>query len=615
MWPAAGRDVAAQAFRRGAFFWETPLFWGSVGVLVLALFAFAYRQKQQQAVRLQHAVDARTAELQQSNAALLESKNRIAKQANALQRADDLKTRFLTNISHEFRTPLTLTFGPIDDLLHGHFASLADARPHFNRARRNGSRLLRLINQLLDLSQLGAGAARLRAQPGDLSEFMQTIVAPFVSLAERRRITFAVDVPTEPLPFVFDTDKIEKIVVNLLSNAFKFTPKAGTVTVQLAAVPNTDTVQLVVADTGVGIAAEHLPHLFEQFYQAEDGPTRSHEGSGVGLALVKELATLHGGSVEVTSEVGKGTRFVVNVASASVTSLDEPRPVIAAEEEIELEEPASGDGMAVPDVVASEHVILIVEDNPDMRAYLVGHLSPFYIVREARDGQDGLEQAQADVPDLVLTDVMMPRLDGLGLCAALKADRATSHIPILMLSAKADVASRITGYQTGADAYLPKPFDARELRARIQALLTERARLWARMRTAQADVAEETTALEPAPQALPPLEAAFLADVDTCLTAHLSDPAFTVDILADTLSLSPRQVHRKLTALTDETPSQRLRRMRLEEAAQLLQAGAHTVKQVAFAVGFKSESAFTRSFRQHFDVVPSAYVPDAAAAE
>lgn len=589
------------------------MFWGSVGVLILALFAFAYRQKQQQAVRLQHAVDARTTELQQSNAALLESKNRIAKQADALQRADDLKTRFLTNISHEFRTPLTLTFGPIDDLLHGHFASLEAARPHFNRARRNGSRLLRLINQLLDLSQLGAGAARLRAQPGDLSEFMRTVVAPFVSLAERRRITFVVEVPAEPLPFVFDTDKIEKIVVNLLSNAFKFTPKEGTVTVQLTAVPHTDTVQLVVADTGVGIAAEHLPHLFEQFYQVDDGPTRSHEGSGVGLALVKELATLHGGSVEVTSTVGKGTQFVVSVASVAATDSAEPSPVGAVEDGDDLNEPVSGDGMATPEAVRSEHVVLVVEDNPDMRAYLVDHLSPFYTVREAKDGQDGLEQAQADVPDLVLTDVMMPRLDGLGLCAALKADRATSHIPILMLSAKADVASRITAYQTGADAYFPKPFDARELRARIQALLIERARLWERMRTVPADTAQESTAPEQTSHVLPPLEAAFLADVDACLAAHLSDPDFNLNRLAEALNLSPRQVHRKLSALVDETPTKRLRRMRFEEAKRLLRAGTLTVKQVAFAVGFKSESAFTRSFRQHVGTVPSAYLPEAMA--
>lgn len=607
-WSAA----TSQPFVREAHFWETRLFWVTMGLLGLGLFVYAYWQKQQQAVRLQQAVVARTAELQATNTALRASTDRIAKQAEDLQRAATLKTRFLTNISHEFRTPLTLTFGPIDDLLHGQFSSLDEARPHFNRARRNGSRLLRLINQLLDLSQLGAGATRLTPRRDDLAAFLHGVIAPFLSLAERRRIRLDLDLPDAPLPFVFDADAVDKITVNLLSNAFKFTDQGGTITLRLTAGPDADFAVLEVADTGTGIPAEHQPRLFERFYQVDDGPTRPHEGSGVGLALVKELATLHGGSVEVESVPGEGSRFVVRLAQLEADTEAAP----AVEEIPQVNVPpvqlAPNDLAASAAEDTAQPVILVAEDNPDMRSYLVAHLTPHYQILEAVDGQEGLTQAQAEVPDLVLTDVMMPRLDGLGLCAALKQDRRTSHIPILMLSAKADVASRITGYETGADAYLPKPFDARELRARVQALLTERTRLWQSHRATQpqpADAPPLPTDEAPAAPALPPAEQAFLDELDAHLTTEFSRPDLTLSDIAEALHLSDRQLRRKVTALTGASPSDRLRHLRLAHARDLLRAGTHTVKQVAFAVGYKNESAFSRAFSQHFGTAPSSLLP------
>lgn len=554
-------------------------------------------------------------------AAIEEARQAEATRAEELRLANETKSRFLANISHEFRTPLTLTFGPLDDLLGGRFASIEEARPHLETARRNGGRLLRLINQLLDLSKLDAGALLLQARPHDLVAHLQSLAALFDSIAENRGITFTTHLPDAPLHQVYDSDKIEKVVINLLSNAFKFTEPGGKIGLTLAAAA--DGVQIEVVDTGTGIAEENLPHLFDRFYQVESDTTRTHEGTGIGLALAKELVELHSGTIDVQSRVGFGTTFTVTLpVLTKVESSTETKPADAA---VDAAPVAVGDGAAqsitgsltIPaalrkdtadDETSEEEgatVVLVVEDNADMRAYIRGHLDDLVSVVEAENGRLGVEEAQAQVPDLVLSDVMMPEMDGLELCAAIKADERTSHIPVVLLTARAQVEHRIAGFASGADAYLPKPFNAEELRVRVQTLIAERRRL--RRRFAGVVVAEAEGEKNEAAPSLPPREAAFVEKVEAVINEHIGDTQFGVEQLAEELLLSRRQLFRKLRALTEETPSAIIRRHRLERAALLLAQGAETIKEVSYAVGFQSASSFTKAFQQVHGMTPTEY--------
>ncbi|MEM8598765.1 MAG: ATP-binding protein [Bacteroidota bacterium] len=602
--------------------------------LTFGLVHYRLHQTERRARHLEAAVDAQTETLRRQN-------TQLEQQTAELEHAAELKTRFLASISHELRTPLTLTFGPIEDFLRGEYGSVAEARPHFARARSNGRRLLRLINQLLDLSRLGAGAASLTPtpQPNNLGAHVRHLTALFATHAEQRGVTLHTRIVEPPFTHEFDADVIEKIVVNLVSNAFKFTPAGGTVRVSLKA--EDDVAVLVVEDTGIGIALEEQAQVFERFYQVESGPTRSHEGSGVGLALVRELVELHSGSVAVWSQPGVGSCFTVRLPGLACPSASTPLvptppacPASPGKAEQLSQDASSVDALfdeiaSVPEPAsatalmdASLPLVLVVEDNADMRAYLSAQLGRYARVETAADGAAGIEHARSVVPDLVVTDVMMPRVDGLALCATLKGDTRTSHIPVLLLSARADVKSRIAGYDLGADAYLAKPFHAGELRAQVTGLLRERARLRARFaalrrRTEHPNTethADHTVAPpagaaheDAAQAALPPREAAFLADLEAAIEAGLDDPGFTTNRLAEALALSRRQLQRKLSALTGDSPGSLIREARLNRAATLLAAGELSVKEVAAAVGFRSTSAFSRAFRDRFGVTPSTY--------
>lgn len=541
---------------------------------------------------------------------------RTQEQAEELRRANDLKSRFLANISHEFRTPLTLTFGPLDDLLNGHFHLDDDARPHIERARRNGSRLLRLINQLLDLSKLDAGALLLRPSRQDLAVQLRQIAGLFESIAITRDIQFLVEIPESSGYKVYDAEKIEKVIVNLLSNAFKFTPSGGKVSLAFEEDAEANAT-FSIADTGPGIAEEHLPYLFDRFYQVEDATTRSHEGSGIGLSLVKELVELHEGTVTVESTLGFGSRFMVRLPY---------QEWVAVPDEAEL---ASGDGaaqpklsdsliatpmpLAKPEPVPQEAtVILVIEDNSDMRAYIRAHLEGMFTVLEAANGRLGLEKACEEIPDLVLSDVMMPEMDGLEVSKALKEDNRTSHIPVVLLTARAQVEHRIQGFEAGADAFLPKPFNAQELQVRVRTLIEERRRLRKRFTDAPDDVPESQTIALAQSAALPSREAAFLKNLDTLIEAHLADSQFGVDALAEALHMSTRQLFRKLKAIIDAKPAVLIRRKRLEHAAALLSTGEVSVKEVCYAVGFQSTSSFSRAFREFHGIPPSSYAERAS---
>jgi signal transduction histidine kinase/DNA-binding response OmpR family regulator len=518
---------------------------------------------------------------------------------------DKLKTRFFTNISHEFRTPLTLILGPLADLKRRF-----PTEPALAIIEKNGQRLLSLINQLLDLSQLEAGQQQPHPQPGDLAAFFRTMAGSFDSLARSRSIQFvSTQSETECWAF-FDADKLEKIVSNLLSNAFRFTDTGQTV--QLSVDYQHDTFVTTVRDTGVGIAAVHLTHIFQRFYQAND---RRDGGSGIGLALVSELITVLGGSIDADSTEGQGSTFTVvlplnrisdpsTLAASTVAASTEARQAVWEMNAVEPAVVVASSANNVSSDKQTEPVLLIIDDNADIRTYVHSLFDTGYKVLEAADGLDGLQRAMQYQPDIVICDLMMPRLDGFAFCRVLKSQPATSHIPVVMLTARAAPEDRIEGFELGADDYLTKPFNRVELQTRVRNLIRQRQLLFQRL-TASADTVSNV-GTDPMP--VPVAEQKFIQQLTVAVQQHLDDPTFGVEELAEAASLSRSQLHRKLKALTNTTATLFIRDIRLTKAAELLTAGDLSVTQVAYAVGFDNPSYFAKLFQDRYRTTPSQYV-------
>ncbi|NML65453.1 response regulator [Hymenobacter sp. RP-2-7] len=545
--------------------------------------------------RLEATVHARTVEISRQNHTLAAQRDEILAQADRLRALDREKTRFFTNITHEFRTPLTLMLGPA-----AHIASSTRepaTRQQAKLVQRNAQRLLHLINQLLDLSRLEAGQQVLHPAPGDVTSFVRGLAGSFESLAQQRGVGYTFEADPPALHAEFDADKLEKVVVNLLANAFKFTPPAGTVAVQLRGqTPLGSTrpgwVELTVRDTGSGIAPEQLPHVFNRFYQTDGSSTREQEGTGIGLALTKELVELHDGTIALASEVGQGTTAVVWLPLAASNA---PAPAPAAGPAVPVAAPLV-EAKRPPAPPSEAPLLLLLEDNADMRAYLRTILATDYQLLEAENGALGVALAVEQLPDLVLTDAMMPRLDGYGVCRTLKQDERTSHIPVVLLTAKADLPSKLQGLDTGADAYLTKPFQRAELLAQLRNLVHGRQQLQ--------DAYRRGVASPPLPGPPSP-EQAFLAKLRQAVERFLADETLNVEILARELGLSRTQLHRKLKALTDQAPGDFIRLIRLQRAHELLTSGTATVAEAAYQVGYSNPANFSTSFSRHFGYAPS----------
>ncbi len=630
--------------------------------------------------RLEATVQARTDEISHQNLALAAQRDEILAQADQLRTLDDLKTRFFTNITHEFRTPLTLLLGPAADIAAR--TQEPATRQQAELMQRHARRLLHLINQLLDLGRLEAGQQPLCPAPADVVGFVRGLTSVFDSLAQQRGIACSFEAAWPRLDLCFDADKLEKVLVNLLSNAFKFTPSAGQVRVYLRPAPTlapAETVtgagssaatriasaaddlvlestpesalkssntpapnpatgepalfglELTVADTGRGIAAEHLPHVFDRFYQADPSDTREQEGSGIGLALTRELVELHGGGISLQSEPGRGTTATVRLwlpraeaatatrapadqaafAATAVLAADEltvPAAAngteAAADADADLANPAINPTHSANSGPGERPLVLVIEDNADVRAYLRTALGADYQLLEAAHGEAGVAAAREHLPDLVLTDAMMPRLDGYGVCRQLKLDERTSHIPVVLLTARADLPSRLHGLDLGADAYLTKPFDREELLAQLRNLVRGRQQLQAAY---QRQLLGQTAPGGAAhfPTGPPSLEQVFLGRVRAAVEAALADETLDVEALAATLNLSRTQLHRKLKALTGQSPGDFIRFARLTRAHVLLLAGAANVSEVAYQVGYGSPATFSTSFARHFGYAPS----------
>jgi CheY-like chemotaxis protein len=394
-----------------------------------------------------------------------------------LQEIDEMKSRFFANISHEFRTPLNLILGPINAMSSrvGGDRNKQDLK----MIRRNAQRLSRLINQLLDLSKMETGKATLKTRPENLVKFVESITQLFGSLAEQKQIELTFHLQADSITVFLDRDKMEKIISNLLSNALKFTPNGGSVDVAVSS-SKSGFAEVSVTDTGIGIPADRLEKIFDRFYQVDSSSAREWEGTGIGLALTKDFVELHKGQITVTSEPDKGTRFTVSLPLGQdhlsgneiiddVTESDRAEPAVELVEPGEDIQPESiREDDTTPRTDTAVPVILVVEDNVDMRIHIRDVLGPNYSIIEARDGSDGLDQAVANVPDLIISDVMMPNIDGMDLCHKLKTDERISHIPVILLTAKAGMENKVEGLETGADDYINKPFEAQELQVRVR---------------------------------------------------------------------------------------------------------------------------------------------------
>ena len=525
---------------------------------------------------------------------VLERTAQVRQQAERLKEMDAVKSRFFVNLTHEFRTPLTLISNPAKELLR--LAGTDEARQYAGFILQNSERLLQLVNQLLDLSRLESGQMEIRNENLDLIRWLQLHVQQFSSLAEQKKVQLSFHTDTPGLWISADPDKLEKILQNLISNAFKFVADKGIITVSFIKKPGQQ-FEISVQDNGIGIAPEKLPYVFDRFYQADASDTRSREGAGIGLALCRELAVLLGGSVTVSSILNAGTTFTVLLpyeAAAETLTNAETIHSIPGNPLPQHEYPQEPMLSAEADAVT----ILLVEDNEQLRQFISLSLSENYTVLVANDGESGIETALQTIPTLVITDLMMPGKNGYELCTVLKADERTSHIPVIMLTAKTDRDSRIYGIQTGADAYLAKPFDKEELLALIVNLIHLRKQL----REKYSKGNNWITAAE----GLPSIEKNFLERVRAAIDQELDNDQLGTDLLGRKIGLSRTQLHRKLKDIIDQSPGELIRTIRMQRAHELLQQQAATVAEVCYKVGYTNPANFSTTFSRHFGYPPSA---------
>ena len=507
--------------------------------------------------------------------------------------ANKAKLQFFTNISHELRTPLTLIADPVNYIIHDDNLN-SQQRSMLQIVQRNVLVLTQLVSEILDFRKVQNGKMELRLSDFNLSESMKQWIMLFSASAQKKHIAISMNAP-DAVMLRADQDKIERICYNLLSNALKYTSEGGEIT--LTAKEENGRVMISVADNGCGISSDELPYIFDRFYQAKN----AGRGTGIGLAIVKAFTELHHGEVSATSVEGKGSTFTIHIPvrqKGEVTN----QPTEKIEQ---LVEPSSA--QEVPN--QARHIdeliqpyqtdkpeVLIIDDNIDIRTYLRSVLSEKYNVSEAADGKAGLELARKIVPDIVLSDIMMPVMDGLAFCQQLKTDKAISHIPVILLTARSLDEQRAEGYEHGADAYISKPFSLRLLFSRIDNLIQSRKKLSKLFSNSDENDAFEKLSNE--------TDKTFAAQLRKIIQDNLSDNEFNVERIGDEIGFSRVQLYRKVKALTGYSPVEMLRKARLTRARHLLRTTEKTVSEVAYAVGFSTPSYFSKCYKDEFGESP-----------
>lgn len=509
------------------------------------------------------------------------------REAQQLHELDLMKIKFFTNVSHEFRTPLTLMLTPLEGLLKS-MQHLPEVRSQLAMIHRNATRLFNLVSQLLDFKKMEVEDTAYQPEKGDIVQFLREIAYTFSDLSERRHIAFAFQSEKDSILTRFDPEKLSRIMYNLLSNAFKFTPEHGQVSVSLHVLDGTNgyDLQIRVKDSGIGIPEADLPKVFDRFFQHRLPSHIVNQGSGIGLSITKEFVKLHDGTIRAESQVGAGSTFIVTLP-------------ITYPEGIEAIEPALAEPLPDQHTTPTKPVLLLVEDNDDFREYMKQTLSAEYRVYDAPNGKIGLSLTLDLVPDLIVSDLMMPEMDGIELCRLIKTDSRLSHIPLVLLTARAEDEQKLQGYETGADAYVTKPFRMDILLARIKNLIVRREMVQKRF--------QQHIEIAPSEVEIRPVDEQFIAKAIKTVEDHLANPDYTVEELSSELAMSRMYLYKKLLSLTGKTPVEFIRIIRMRRAAFLLEKSQLTIAEIAYEVGFNNPKYFTRLFKEEFKVLPTEY--------
>lgn len=513
---------------------------------------------------------------------------------NKLKELNTLKSSFFANISHEFRTPLTLISSPIDDILAKDSISNKQ-RQQFTIAKQNSERLLELVNQLLDLSKIDEGHLKLQLQEGNVLQLISALSESFIYHAHQKNIDYTIDISNSKDAVWYDKSALEKITVNLLSNALKYTPKHGTISCN--AYIKSKRLFLKVTNSGKGLTPYELNNIFERFYQTNE----QNQGSGIGLSLVKELVELHQGKIEVQSIPNEETIFQINIP-IDKNSFKKDSVITLSKNKVEMGVPLYANITSEEDETFTDSdlpILLIVEDNIDLRNLLKQSFEDRYNVITASNGIIGVELALEHIPDLIISDIMMPEKDGIELTENLKTDERTAHIPIVLLTAKADVESKFKGIDIGADDYITKPFNKKLLILKVEKLIETRRQLQLRY--------SQELVLIPSDIAITNLDETFLKKVETILEKNLIDSSFNVSEFSEAVGMSRMQLHRKLKALTGLTASEFIRSQRLKLAAQLLKSSDINISGVGYSVGFNDHSYFAKCFKKAYNCTPTEF--------
>lgn len=532
----------------------------------------------------------------------------IEQERQEVQRMRDLdlmKIKFFTNVSHEFRTPLALILAPADKLLNQ--SQEPELRKHLHMINRNGKRLLNLVNQLLDFRKMEVNELRLNLKQFDSVKFIEELVYAFNDVAEHKSISLNFNTNLERLVASFDPDKVERILFNLLSNAFKFTYEGGCIEVKLEIIDSNELqfLKIDVIDSGIGIPEEKLEKVFERFFQHDVPGSMVNQGSGIGLAITREFVHLHKGVIKASSRIDKGSCFTVLLPLNLNSELPHVQPVIThveqSESSIKNDLVEKNTDVAAKSAKFSSKLplILLIEDNDDFRFYLKDNLQAYYQIVEAVNGKDGWQKALSAHPDLIVSDISMPEMSGIELCQKIKADNRTTHIPFILLTAATGKDEELKGLETGANDYLTKPFNFEILNSKIKNLLQQQLTL---KKTYQKRLDIDT--------ALPKMDVSddkFMKDVMSCIEKRLDDPGFSVEELSSAMAMSRVTLYRKVLQMTDRSPVEFIKLVRLKQAAQLLENTQLNISEIAYKVGFNNPKYFARSFKIEFNLLPTDY--------
>jgi len=521
-------------------------------------------------------------------------------EAQRIHNLDMMKINFFTNMSHELRTPLTLIISPLEKLINQ--INDTSIQQHLYTIKKNAYRLLQIVNQLLDFRKLDAFGLQYNPSMNDIVSFTHDIVLSFSDIAEIKGINYIFNTNIKELVMEFDPDKYEKILYNLLSNAFKYTFEKGTIAIELNFHEEINIHEekpilfgeliLKIKDNGIGITEDMKEKIFDQFVQGKNISSLIEQGTGIGLALVKEYVNIHKGTIEIESTEGKGSCFVVKLpvfkTSNKINKSELTETMVIQKEGIDSEL-----------IIQGQKTMLIVEDNEELRFYLKDNFKEKYKIYEAENGQKGLSIAIKVIPDIIITDIMLPLMDGITLCKKIKSNENTSHIPVIILTALSDIDNQVKGIETGADDYIIKPFNFKILEAKINKLVEKQKN--------KQEVFSNKIVIEPKEIAITSLDEKFMQKALDIVEKNINNPQFTVESLSNEMGMSRMLLYKKILALTGKSPIEFIRTMRMKRAAQLLMKSQLNVSEIAFMVGFNDAKYFSMCFKKEFNMLPSEY--------